>query len=146
MEATGTYWLKLAYALFQVGFAVSVVNPREPKYFSKMRQQHSKTDAIDAVMLMEFAQIFKPQLWTPPPEISETLRQYLTYRNQLIDFLGQARSQLHAMQQNPLADSDLIQRMELRISQLKTEIELFKNASMIYSYLIHNGDKPLSIF
>jgi transposase len=126
MEATGTYWMKLAYALVEADFAVSVVNPIQPKYFSKMRRQHSETDAIDAVMLMEFAQIFKPQLWTPPPAICETLRQYLTYRNQLIDFLGQARSQLHAMKQNPKADADLIQRMEQRKLDLETEIKLFK--------------------
>ena len=30
MEATGTYWMKLAYALVEADFAVSVVNPIEP--------------------------------------------------------------------------------------------------------------------
>lgn len=126
MEATSTYWMELAYALFEAGFVVSVVNPVQPKYFAKMKQQRSKTDAIDAVMLMEFARFVQPEAWTPPPAVCEKLRQYLTYRDQLLDMQTQIRNQLHAFRRNPQADPKLIDSMIQRIADFSAEIQQLK--------------------
>jgi transposase len=138
MEATSTYWMALAYRLVEAHFIVSVVNPIQPKYFAKMRGQRTKTDAIDAVMLMEFAQICQPAPWTPPPAIWETLRQYLTYRDQLIAFQTQVRNQLHAFQQNPQADPALLQRIKQRLQSLSDEIQQLK--THIHTLLISDHD------
>lgn len=71
MEATSTYWMDLALTLYEAGFLISVVNPSQPKYFAKMQLQRAKTDAIDAVMLMHYAQSQVPDLWSPPlPSVS----------------------------------------------------------------------------
>lgn len=137
MEATGTYWMKLAYAVFDAGFVVSVVNPIQPKYFAKMKQQRTKTDAVDAVMLMEFARFNQPDAWTPPPEICETLRQYLTYRNQLIDMRTQLRNQLHALKQNPCAHDEIIDRMTHRLHDLTAEIKSLK--AQIHALLLSDS-------
>ena len=123
MEATSTYWMELAYVLYDAGFQVSVVNPSQPKYFAQMRLQRAKTDAIDAVMLMDYAQSQQPDLWTPPPAICEQLRQYLTYRQQLIDMQTQIRNQHHAFKQNPNADTDILTRMTQRLTALSAEIK-----------------------
>lgn len=123
MEATGTYWMALAHTLFAADFVVSVVNPAQPKYFAKLRGQRAKTDAIDALLLLDFARFCQPPPWTPPPAICETLRQHLTYRQQLIDIQTQLRNQLHAFQQNPLAAPALLQRMSRRLADLTAEIK-----------------------
>jgi len=122
MEATSTYWMDLAYLLFDLGFKLSVINPSKAKYFARMQLQYTKTDASDAILLMHFAQSQKPQVWTPPPTISEKLRQYLTYRQQLIEMQAQLRSQTHAFARNPLAEKDLLERMKQRMQAFSDEI------------------------
>lgn len=121
MEATG---MKIAYALFEARFIVSVVNPIQPKNFAKMRLQRAKTDAIDAVMLMDFAEFYQPDPWTPPPAICETLRHYLTYRTQLIDIRTTVKSQRHAFEQNPNTTAHLLASMNDHIDRLDAEIDL----------------------
>src|SRR5690606_29400006 len=123
MEATSTYWMDIAYVLYETGFQVSVVNPSQVKYFAKMRLQYAKTDAIDAVLLMQYAQLQQPAYWTPPPEICEQLRQYLTYRQQLIEMQTQVRNQLHALKQNPKANPEILLRMTQRLEALSFEIK-----------------------
>ncbi|MEQ8673998.1 MAG: IS110 family transposase [Aggregatilineales bacterium] len=134
MEATSTYWMDLAYVLYDAGFQVSVVNPSQPKYFAQMRLQRAKTDAIDAVMLMDYAQSQQPDLWTPPPAICEQLRQYLTYRQQLIEMQTQVRNQHHALKQNPNADTGILARMTHRLSALSAEI---KQLAKDIDHLLH---------
>ena len=48
MEATGSYWLALATALADAGFAVSVINAAQAHHFAKALLKRAKTDAIDA--------------------------------------------------------------------------------------------------
>ena len=48
MEATGTYWMRLALALCDAHIAVAVVNPAQAHDFAKALLKRSKTDAIDA--------------------------------------------------------------------------------------------------
>lgn len=123
MEATSTYWMELAQTLFDAGFKVSVVNPTQPKYFAKMQLQRAKTDTLDAVMLMEYAQAQSPVEWTPPPAICETLRQLLTFRSQLNDMKTIVKNQLHALKHNPNAIPQTLNSMTQHIQQLQTEIK-----------------------
>jgi transposase len=69
MEATGTYWMRLATSLIGAGFAVSVINPAQAHDFAKALLKRSKTDAIDAQTLAELGARLQPELWTPPPQV-----------------------------------------------------------------------------
>lgn len=72
MEATGVYHEPLAYALYELGFQVSVVNPARTKEFSNSLGATHKTDAKDSLMLAQFGHRMKPGLWQPePPEARE---------------------------------------------------------------------------
>ena len=51
MEATGTYWMKLANQLHQMGFWISVINPSQSHHFAQARLQRAKTDEVDAQTL-----------------------------------------------------------------------------------------------
>jgi len=129
MEATGSYWMAIAYALYDAGFVVSVVNPSDPKHFAKLQRQHAKTDRIDAIMLMRFTQQQQPAAWTPPPDICEQLRQLLTLRDQLKQLRTQVGNQLHALQQNPKTIPQVLEiqmryhrQLDQDIKQLKKQI------------------------
>jgi transposase len=66
LEATGNYSLDVALALYQHGIPVMVLNPRAARDFAKALQNRSKTDAVDAQVLLEYAKRMEFQPWLPP--------------------------------------------------------------------------------
>jgi hypothetical protein len=54
MEATGIYFLDLALVAHELDAEVVVINPKAGHHFAKGLGLRSKTDAIDARMLLEF--------------------------------------------------------------------------------------------
>lgn len=67
LEATGNYSLDVAIALHQHGIPVMVINPRAARDFAKALQNRSKTDAVDAEALLEYARRMPFLPWQPPP-------------------------------------------------------------------------------
>jgi transposase len=122
MEATGSYWLSLATALAEAGFAVSVINAMQAHHFAKALLKRAKTDAIDAHTLAQLAALLQPTPWTPPPTIHEELRQRLAQRDALIAMRQQVRNQLHALVQGPLIIATVRARMETLIATLNGQI------------------------
>lgn len=55
MEATGVYHFDLAIALHDAGVSVMVINPKASHNFAKVLMKNSKTDAVDANTLAEYA-------------------------------------------------------------------------------------------
>src|SRR5436190_18420883 len=81
MEATGTYWMRLATSLIAAGFTVAVINPAQAHDFAKALHKRSKTDAIDAQTLAELGARLQPNRWTPPPQVYTELQQRLVHRD-----------------------------------------------------------------
>ncbi len=58
LEATGTYHLDIAVALSrELGIEVTVMNPKAVKNFANALMQRNKTDAVDAALLAEIAEL-----------------------------------------------------------------------------------------
>lgn len=66
LEATGNYSLDVALALHEHGISVMILNPRAARDFAKALQNRSKTDAVDAQVLLEYAQRMEFHPWQPP--------------------------------------------------------------------------------
>jgi transposase len=47
LEASGTYWMRLASFLHAANYHVSVINPKQAHDFAKATLRHAKTDALD---------------------------------------------------------------------------------------------------
>jgi transposase len=122
MEATGTYWMRLATHLVDSGFAVSVINPAQAHDFARALLKRSKTDAIDAQTLAELAARLQPARWTPPPAVHTELHQRLAHRDALVDVRTQFRNQRHALVQQPVIIASVHARLEQLITQLDQEI------------------------
>ena len=97
LEATGSYWCRLALDLHSAGYLVAVINPAQAHYFAKAQLRRSKTDALDAQLLAQFAERMRPAPWTPPPPVYHELEQRLQLRQELLDARQAARNQLHAL-------------------------------------------------
>ena len=56
LEATGVYHLDLALALADAGVRLMVINPKSSHNFAKVLLKNSKTDAVDADTLAQYAE------------------------------------------------------------------------------------------
>lgn len=66
LEATGSYHLDLALALDAAGLALMVVNPKAAKRFTEALLTRTKTDAVDAAVLAQFALRMPFEPWQRP--------------------------------------------------------------------------------
>ncbi|MDO8438165.1 MAG: transposase, partial [Nitrosomonadaceae bacterium] len=66
LEATGVYHLDLALALADAGMRLIVLNPKAAHNFAKVLLRNSKTDAVDADTLAQYAERMPYQPWTRP--------------------------------------------------------------------------------
>ena len=69
VESTGIYALDLALLLHKsAGIVIMVANPRAVRHFAEALMQRSKTDPLDAAMLLEFAARMPFQPWQAPSD------------------------------------------------------------------------------
>jgi len=80
MEATGRHSLGVALALHDAGHVVSVVNPAQIRDFSRTKLGRNKTDKVDAALIREYAELFKPGPWAPPSPAMRRLCELQTVR------------------------------------------------------------------
>jgi transposase len=97
VEATGIYYLDVALIAAELGADVSVINPKASHNFAKAMQQRSKTDRLDAAMLLDFLKRMPFTPWTAPRQTLLELRHYGRYLVQLTEESTAARNRLHAL-------------------------------------------------
>jgi transposase len=97
LEASGIYSLDLALTLHaHPRIEVMVVNPRVLQRFGEAYLQRSKTDALDATSILEFARRMDFVPWQPPaPEIL-SLRSISRRIEALVKMQTQEKNRLHA--------------------------------------------------
>jgi len=86
-EATGGYTRQLARTLGERGIAFSRVNPRQIRDFARAGGRLAKTDAIDALAILRFAQAMQPTATPPPQPCQLRLADLVRRRRQLVDML-----------------------------------------------------------
>lgn len=140
MEATGSYWIKLATHLVHDGFAVSVINPAQAHHFAKALLKRAKTDAIDAQTLAQLAMVLQPAPWTPPPQIYYALQQRLAQRDDLLTLRQQVRNQLHALVQHPEIIPEvrawmesLLATFEAQLTEVEAEIAMALSQDSVWA-------------
>jgi transposase len=85
MEATGHHSLGVALALHDAGHVVSVVNPAQIRDFARTKLGRNKTDKVDAALIREYAELFKPGRWAPPSPAMRRLCELQTVRAGIIN-------------------------------------------------------------
>jgi transposase len=128
VEATGIYYLDVALIAVELGAEVSVVNPKAAHNFAKAMQQRSKTDRLDAAMLLDFLKRMPFTPWTAPRQPLLELRHYGRYLVQLTEESTAARNRLHALASTRSSPAYLradlkrfIASLERRITRIRTQ-------------------------
>ena len=97
LESTGVYGLDLALLLQkQAGLEVMVANPRAVRHFAQALMQRSKTDPLDALMLLEFAVRMPFQPWQPPSAAALHLCGLARRIEAVTDLCAAEKNRLHA--------------------------------------------------
>ncbi len=96
LEATGNYGLDVAVALYQHGIRVMVLNPRAAKDFARALQNRSKTDVVDSLALLAYAQRMEFRPWQPPAEDLLQLRDLSRRIKALTKQMAQEKNRLEA--------------------------------------------------
>jgi transposase len=94
LEATGGMKIPLTSALATAGLPVVVVNPRQVRDFAKASGRLAKTDALDAQVLAQFAEVMRPQPRPLPDADTRALAAVLTRRRQLVEMLTAEKNRL----------------------------------------------------
>ena len=87
LEATGGYETAIAAALASAGIVLAVVNPRQVRDFAKATGRLAKTDALDAAVLAQFAEVVKPEPRPLNDARTSELAAMVARRRQLVDML-----------------------------------------------------------
>lgn len=96
MESTGIYGLDLAIALAKAGIELMVANPRAAAHFAKATLQRSKTDPLDAEMLMLFAERMRFIRWQAPSATQLELRGISRRVQSLLETVRAEKNRMHA--------------------------------------------------
>ena len=97
MEASGGYERQAWVALWEAGFSVALVNPRDTYHFAQAHHQLAKTDTLDAVGLMLFGAQIQPAPTAPPSAADQELRELVGRRRQLVNMLTAERNRRQQM-------------------------------------------------
>ena len=141
MEATGIYHLDLATHLVQSGLPVAVINPVSGKRFAELKLTQTKTDAADAALLAEYAEVMKPQLWVPPKPEYMALKDIGRQIGRLVKDNVKAKNRLHALK-SKTSPNILIEDLEDSIMLTERRVVRLKAAAM---ELIEADDELRSI-
>jgi len=123
MESTGKYGEALALFLHKDNHLVSIVNPARIKYFMKSQLTRNKTDAQDARLIRQYAELFKPSAWKPLCLEIEELRELVKRRDALNNTLLQEQNRLENV-------NEIVKKsIDEHITYLKNEIKVIEKMS-----------------
>jgi transposase len=126
MEASGPYYLKLAFYLFENHIPISIVNPLIIRRFCQMRMVRAKTDKKDAELIRQFGEAENPALWTPDEPSITKLKQLNSAIELMEKSITASNNQLAAFREMPDTDPALLKELKKTlkcISKQKEKLE-----------------------
>ena len=121
-EATGPYWLRLA-AWLDERLPYACINPRQLRDFAKASPERSKTDPIDAALLLHFAETFPPELERPKSPTTQRLRALWRHHLELQNLLDRTRDRQEKASADPRLPAEVAEGLETLLACLRNELD-----------------------
>lgn len=131
LEATGVYHFDLSLALHDAGVLLMVVNPKVAHNFAKVLMKNSKTDAVDANTLAEYAARMDFVAWTRPSNETIALRSFARRIDALNSQKAAAKNHLHALTATSETPKAVLKDVKLAIAQLQKRIDSLTAGALI---------------
>jgi transposase len=131
LEATGVYHFDLSLALHDAGVLLMVINPKASHNFAKVLMKNSKTDAVDANTLAEYAERMAFVAWTRPSNEKIALRSFARRIHALTKQKAAAKNQLHALTATAQTPKAVLKDANLAISQLEKRLDHLTTAALL---------------
>ena len=126
MEATGVYYIRLAFYLHSRGCVLSVVNAIAIKRYIQMHLERNKTDKKDAAWICRFAIEQQPAYWQMPDSAYFESKQLYNTIREYTEQVKRFHNQLHSLGLLPVPSKDTIKSIEKIIVCMKKEIKLLE--------------------
>lgn len=130
VEATGIYYLDVALIAHELGAEVMVINPKAAHHFAKALGQRSKTDRLDAAMLLQCLKRMPFKRWQPPRRALLELRCYGRYLVQLTEQSIAAQNRLHALSSTQASPAALRTDLKRFITSLGKRINRLRDQAV----------------
>ncbi len=126
MEATGVYYVRLAFFLHGKKCTISVVNPLKIKRYIQMQLEKNKSDKKDAQWICRYAIDQKPEFWEMPDSTYfESKQMYNTIRR-YSEQIKRFNNQLHSLRTLPVQNKETIKSLEKMKLLFEKEIKILE--------------------
>lgn len=131
LESTGVYGVNLAryfHELPQV--TVSMINPAQIHAFARTKLSRNKTDAVDALLIADYAATQKPPLWHPTPLHLEHLQAMVRRIQSLEKLRREELNRLDALKCLSQPQPLVIQSLQETLANIEAQIKRLKKACL----------------
>jgi len=128
MEATGIYYLQLAYYLYEQGAQVVVVNPVIIKRYIQMHLGKGKSDKKDAQWIRRYGEQTQVAYWQPEESVIVECRQLEQVIEQLIKQKTMVINSLEALSQQPIVSKLAIKSLEQTLKVLEKQVKQIQDS------------------
>jgi transposase len=126
MEATGVYYIRLAFYLHQHSCSLSVVNAIAIKRYIQMHLERNKSDKKDAAWICRYGIEQRPSYWEMPDSAYFESRQLYNTIREYAEQIKRFNNQLHSLRLLPVPSKDTIKSLEKMIVYMEKEIQLLE--------------------
>ena len=140
MEATGVYYIRLAFWLHGRSCKLSVVNALSIKRYIQMHLERNKSDKKDAGWICRYAMEQSPGYWEMPDSAYFEGKQLYNTIREYAEQVKRFNNQLHSLRLLPVPSKDTIKSLE----KMKQQREIFNwdsTAAQIFQLLSNTVSK-----
>ncbi|MBW3129427.1 IS110 family transposase [Hymenobacter profundi] len=123
LEVTGSYYLALAYYLYEHGGQVAVLNPLVIKRFIQMHLSKGKSDRKDAQWLLRYGQQQTLSIWQLEETVLVECRQLEQVSEQLLKQKIMVSNSLEALEQQPVISKLALKRLQHTLKVLTGQLQ-----------------------
>jgi transposase len=126
MEATGVYYIRLAFFLDGQGCKLSVVNAISIKRFIQMHLERNKNDQKDSRWICQYAIDQQPPYWEMPDTAYFECKQIYNTIREFSEQIKRFNNQLHSLKLLPIPSKDTIKSIEKMKASLEKEMAVLE--------------------
>jgi len=126
MEATGVYYIRLAFFLHSQHCALSVVNAMSIKRYIQMHLERNKSDKKDSGWICKYAVEQRPAFWQMPDNAYFQCKQMFNTIREYAEQIKRFNNQLHSLKLLPVISKETIRSIEKMKNCLESEMDLLE--------------------